>query len=201
MKNIKYKKIMLIIGFIIFTIMGFMVRNSSEGIFFDVSVLDYIQGLNNKTLFNIMKLISLIGSFNFLIPTLVIVIIYMLRKRTYYQVKILVANSLGSWILNFLIKALVNRTRPLDYFLVDQSGLSFPSGHSMVTMSLYMSIAYLISNRYPENKRTIYSISMILIFIMGFSRLYLGVHWPTDVIGGFIIGFIFYEAVTRLVKE
>lgn len=195
-----YRQIFIIVGLILSIIMGFMVRNSSQGIFFDIVLLDYIHGFQNEILFNMMKFISFIGSFNFLLPALLVINIYLLRKKDFYPVKLLISNSLGSWILNYLIKGLVNRTRPLDYFLVEQGGLSFPSGHSMVTMSLYLTIAYLTSKRYPKKQSLIFFIAIILVFIMGFSRLYLGVHWPTDVIAGFIIGFVFWEACISLIK-
>src|SRR5699024_7395956 len=133
------------------------------------------------------KSISFIGSEKFLFPVVGLVIIYTLIKKRYYISKFLLANTLGSFILNQILKQIYNRTRPLDFILVKQGGLSFPSGHSMVTMSMYLSIAYLITRgrKIKLKEKTIYMIAISMILLMGISRVYLGVHWPTDILGGY----------------
>ncbi len=115
----------------------------------------------------------------------------------------LLGSTLGCYSLNFLLKQLFQRTRPLDFFLVEQSGLSYPSGHSMVTMSLYLTIAYLITKNQDDIKkrRYIYLLAFLMILLMGISRIYLGVHWPTDVLGGYIMGYVFYNINLKIMKE
>lgn len=105
--------------------------------------------------------------------------------------------------MNNLFKQIFSRTRPLEFMQVKQGGLSYPSGHSMVTMSLYLSIAYILSKDIEDlnKKRKIYICSIIYIFLMGISRLYLGVHWPTDIIGGYIMGYILYYLSIKILKE
>ncbi|MDR7871565.1 MAG: phosphatase PAP2 family protein [Tissierellaceae bacterium] len=201
MKNNRHI-IILSILLIIFLIMGFMVRGSAEGILFDMAILDAIHSSTNPVIFNIMNFISFIGSYKFLIPAIGIVIIISIINRRYFISKFLLVNTLGSFIFNFLLKQIFQRTRPLDYFLVEQGGLSYPSGHSMVTMSMYLAIAYLITREEsnPRKKRNVFVIASIFIASMGISRVYLGVHWPTDVIGGFIMGYIFYSVSKMLVR-
>lgn len=186
----------------LFITMGLMVRDSTEGILFDVAILEAIHDNQSPVIFNIMNFISFIGSYKFLIPAVGFAIIISIINKRYFISKFLLVNTLGSFIFNFLLKQIFNRTRPLDFKLVEQGGLSYPSGHSMVVMSMYLAIAYLMTKeeRNPRQKRKVYIIASILILLMGISRLYLGVHWPTDVIGGFIMGYIFYSVSKVMIR-
>lgn len=199
----KYNRIFSVIALTLFVVMGLMVRNSSEGILFDVSLLEFLQSNDNPVILGIMKFISFIGSEYFLFPVLGVVIIYLLLKRKYYLSKILIAASLGCWILNYVLKLLINRTRPLDFFLVEQGGKSYPSGHSMVSMSMYLTFAYLIckNDKFKDKKKLVYTIALSYVLLMGISRMYLGVHWPTDIIGGFIMGYIYFQAMLATIKK
>lgn len=199
----KSKTFVLGLMLIVFLIIGFMVKGTNEGILFDVKVMDYIHSRTNQSLLGLMKFISFIGSEKFLIPTIAIVVLYNLIKKKNYIPKLLVLSTLGSYLLNFLLKQFFQRGRPFDYFLVNQGGLSYPSGHSMVTMTLYSTIAFLLAKKTEKiwGKRLIHLLSIVIICLMGISRLYLGVHWPTDVIGGYLMGYIFYSIITTTVKE
>lgn len=201
MKNNRHL-IILCILFILFLTMGFMVKDSTEGILFDMAVLETIHNNLNPVIFNIMKFISFMGSERFLFPAVGFAIIISIINKRYFVSKFLLFNSLGSFLFNYLLKQIFQRTRPLDFFLVEQGGLSFPSGHSMVVMSMYLAIAYLITReeRDPRKRKKVYTIAGLLILLMGFSRLYLGVHWPTDVIGGFIMGYILYSISKILIR-
>ena len=201
MKKNNFKLIFILACLIIFVSIGLAVRNSSEGILFDESLLEIIHSNTNPYLLSLMKFISFIGSGYFLVPVISIGVIYSLKKNERYISKLLLLSSLGSWIVNFLLKQIFHRTRPLDFILVKQGGLSYPSGHSMVTMSMYLTISYLLSKKYENKKTLIYSLSTIFILLMGISRMYLGVHWPTDIIGGYIGGYLFFSLYINLIKE
>lgn len=195
--------IILFLLLAIFFIMGYMVKDSSNGILFDMAILEEIHSSSNKVIFNIMNFISFIGSEKFLFPAIGAVIIISIINKRYFVTKFLLFNTLGSYLFNHLLKLIFQRTRPLDFFLVEQGGLSYPSGHSMVTMSMYLAIAYLLTReeRNPRKRRAVYITASFLILLMGISRMYLGVHWPTDVIGGLIMGYIFYNMSKIIVRE
>lgn len=203
MGNRRINKALSILLLTIFFALGLMVRNSSEGILFDLVVLEYIHSATNPVVLSIMKSISFIGSGYFLVPILAIIIVYSLIKKRYYITKLLLASTLGSWVFNYILKFVFQRTRPLNYFLVEQGGLSYPSGHSMVTMSMYLTITYLLirNEKLIPKKKIIYTASIIFILLMGISRMYLGVHWPTDIIGGFIMGYIYFQVTVATIKE
>ena len=92
-------------------------------------------------------------------------------------------------LLNQLLKRIVQRPRPTEFRIVEESGYSFPSGHSMVSMAFYGYLIYLIY-KYVKNKYLKW-ISIILLSILicsiGISRIYLGVHYTSDVLAGFMI--------------
>ena len=111
-------------------------------------------------------------------------------------------------ILNQLIKRILQRPRPTEYRIIEETGYSFPSGHSMVSMAFYGYLIYLIY-KYVKNKYLKW-ISIVLLSILicsiGVSRIYLGVHYTSDVLGGFLLSIsylvIYISAVNKfLIKD
>lgn len=197
----KYK--IYILCMIIFLIIGFMVMGKSEGILFDYAILEYLHQKTNPTLLKVMKLISFIGSYLFITPLMTAIIIFNFIKKNYYISKLLILSTLGTWILNYILKQIFQRIRPIDFFIVDQSGFSYPSGHTMVATTFYLTKVFLLTRNIRDESKKIfyYLIAFIFIFLMALSRLYLGVHWPTDVIGGFLIGYVLYNTYIFLIRE
>ena len=109
--------------------------------------------------------------------------------------------------LNQLLKRILQRPRPTEYRIIEETGYSFPSGHSMISMAFYGYLIYLIC-KYVKNKYIKY-ISTILLSILicsiGISRIYLGVHYTSDVLGGFCISIsylvIYISAVNKFLIE
>ena len=201
MKN--NKKIMNIFLLFIFIVIGLMVRNISDGIFLDMKILEFLHKNDSSILLSIMKRISYLGSEKFLIPFMIVIIAISLIKKNIRQSIFLLVNTLGSFILNFLVKQVFQRSRPFDFFLVKQGGLSYPSGHAMVVMSMYLAIFHLLTrNIQKDNRRILIGVFIgSYIALMGMSRLYLGVHWPTDIVGGYILGYLLYDVSKIIVKE
>ena len=91
--------------------------------------------------------------------------------------------------LNLILKHIIRRPRPIDYRLIPESGYSFPSGHSMASTAFYGFLIYLVYKNIKNKYLKILLIVLlsILIFLIGTSRIYLGVHYTSDVLGGFFI--------------
>lgn len=106
-------------------------------------------------------------------------------------------------ILNQLLKGILQRPRPTEFRIIEETGYSFPSGHSMVSMAFYGYLIYLIY-KFVKNKYIKWSLIIllsILICTIGVSRIYLGVHYTSDVLGGFLISISYLVIYTSAVKK
>ena len=109
-------------------------------------------------------------------------------------------NLVGVVILNQVLKFIVHRPRPEGFRLIAESGYSFPSGHSMVAMAFYGLLAWMVwtYERDPFVRRTCVTGFALVVVLVGVSRIYLGVHYASDVIAGFCLSLawlVFYTAV------
>lgn len=95
-------------------------------------------------------------------------------------------------LANVILKFIYQRPRPDEFPLIHESSYSFPSGHAMNAFMFYSLLAYFIYRETKSLKAT-FLVSIfcaIIILLVGFSRIYLGIHYPSDVLGGFIAGFL-----------
>ena len=134
----------------------------------------------------IAKFITNFGGAIFLIILTILLIVVLKNKKVGLSICI---NLVVVTILNQLLKRLLQRPRPTEFRIIEETGYSFPSGHSMVSMAFYGYLIYLIY-RFVKNKYLKW-ISIVLlsllICLIGISRIYLGVHYTSDVLGGFLI--------------
>ena len=141
----------------------------------------------------IAKFITNFGGAIFLIILTILLIVVLKNKKVGLSICI---NLVVVTILNQLLKRLLQRPRPTEFRIIEETGYSFPSGHSMVSMAFYGYLIYLIY-RFVKNKYLKW-ISIVLlsllICLIGISRIYLGVHYTSDVLGGFLIS-ISYLAI------
>ena len=148
----------------------------------------------------IAKFITNFGGAIFLI--VVTIVLFILIKNKKIRLSIF-SNLVIITILNQLLKRILQRPRPTEYRIIEETGYSFPSGHSMISMAFYGYLIYLIY-KYAKNKY-IKWISIVLLSILicaiGISRIYLGVHYTSDVLGGFLISIsyliIYISAVNK----
>ncbi len=134
----------------------------------------------------IAKFITNFGGAIFIIVLTVILIAVIKNKKIGLSI---LANLAIITILNQLLKRILQRSRSTEYRIIEESGYSFPSGHSMISMAFYGYLIYLIY-KYVENKNVkwiLISLLSVLICFIGISRIYLGVHYTSDVLGGFLI--------------
>ena len=101
-----------------------------------------------------------------------------------------VVATVGAWVLDNAVKALVGRERPrFDPPLASASGPSFPSGHAMVAAAAYGALLLVVLPRIPPARRPlVVTATVALVVAVGVTRIVLGVHWATDVLGGFALG-------------
>lgn len=106
-------------------------------------------------------------------------------------------------MINLILKNILQRPRPTEYRLIYESGYSFPSGHSMASMAFYGFLIYLIY-KYVKSRKVKWSLIIlltILIITIGVSRIYLGVHYTSDVIAGFLASLMYLILYTSLINR
>jgi undecaprenyl-diphosphatase len=170
---------------------------------FDVSIIQVIQGWENPVLTKIAELISRIGSSSVTIPLIIVVAIVLfvvLKHRK--ELILLIGGMLGSSLLNELLKRLYHRARPDIHRIVQEQGFSFPSGHSMAAFTLYAILIFILWRHIPKRggRITLIVIGLSMILCIGLSRIYLGVHYPSDVLGGYWVSACWVAICIRLFR-
>ncbi len=160
---------------------------------FDTSVSDYITSFRSDVLTTYFKFVTDVGdTFGYLaVLSICAILFYLFFKNWKYVLQLLSVLTLAL-SSNLILKQLINRQRPTLEHLVTVKTLSYPSGHAMTAMAFYGFLIYLIFT-FKINKFlkfSLISVFIILILSIGISRIYLGVHFPSDIVGGFVAGFI-----------
>ena len=148
----------------------------------------------------IAKFITNLGGAIFLIGLTALLIILIKNKKIGLSILVNLAIVTG---LNQLLKRILQRPRPTEFRIVEETGYSFPSGHSMVSMAFYGYLIYLIY-KYVENKYIKWSLICLLsclVILIGTSRIYLGVHYTSDVLGGFLLSISYLVVYISLIKN
>jgi membrane-associated phospholipid phosphatase len=137
----------------------------------------------------VMKTATLIGSNVVLLPAVALVALLAIRLRRRAIAIVIVVDTIAVICAYSALKVVFSRERPR---LFDKIALptdwSFPSGHSMSALGIYGVIAAALIALYPGARRATLAAAIALIAAIGLSRIYLGVHWPSDVLGGFLGG-------------
>ena len=172
-----------------------------ESYAFDTRVLLAIRRLHTTLLDQAMMGITFIGDPSVLLVVSLGVGIWLLQQKRRASAATLALGAFGAIGLNVLLKHLFGRARPaLWNRIVDVGQYSFPSGHAMVSLVIYGLIGYILTTRFPQQQKLIITLTVILIVAIGFSRLYLGVHWPTDVLAGYAAGVVWLIACILSLK-
>lgn len=159
-----------------------------------------VEKLRTDTLTQIMKVITFFGDAISIITLTILSIILVKNKKNKIFIGV---NAVLITLLNLLIKNLVKRPRPEGFRIISESGYSFPSGHSMVSTAFYGLFIYL-AYKYIDNKKLKYficAVLSILIVLIGTSRVYLGVHYGSDVIAGFVISIAYLIGFTSIFSK
>lgn len=172
-------------------------------ILFDLPIYQFVMSIFvPSTLMTVlMKFITTLGS-TIVLVTGILSVAILIKNKNYFKIFV-IANVVGV-ILNNVLKLIIHRPRPTETMLLTyESSYSFPSGHSMMSMIFYGLIIYyvikFINKRLLRN--SLVALLSLIIFSVGLSRIYLGVHYATDVIAGFIIGAVYLYIFTRIAEK
>jgi undecaprenyl-diphosphatase len=178
-----------IIALIVFSIRKPIRRHKPVDMMIFEKLTPRVNSVNNK----IMLFITFLGKHQFLIPANLILIFYFLlvTKQTWFSIRVITI-AISSLVLMLLLKQLFQRKRPLSPLLKAAKGLSFPSGHAIMAVTFYGLLIYILQHSITIDwlRYILTMLIVLLIFLIGFSRIYLRVHYASDVLGGFIIGLL-----------
>lgn len=153
---------------------------------FDNAVYNAIISMKCKPVTSFFKLVTKLCNTKFIIGATLLILIFVKNRKIS---SVLALNVILTSGINFLIKHIFLRPRPVGLKLIKQGGYSFPSGHSMMAVAFYGILIYIVSksNWNKRIKIVLSSLLTILILLIGISRIYLGVHFASDVLAGFAI--------------
>lgn len=198
------RNIIIFLCLISFLIIGLYVIKI-DGNVIDSSFYNFIISFKSKYTTLFFKGVTFLSSVLFMV---VVSILLLLVKKIKYR-KLMLINIILDVILNTCLKYIFRRERPRDIMMVIENGFSFPSGHTMLATIFYGFIIYLIYKSDKSRKFKYVSIILLslLILLIGISRIYLGVHYTTDVLGGYLISisylmiFIYYIEKKNLLEK
>lgn len=169
----------------------------AETLGFDTAVLTMIHKIANPTLNGLfLEVTNLAGAVFIGIITIALAVGFYMRHEIYNSLYILLTLG-GTIFLNTTLKIFFKRTRPdLWSLLVVEKSYSFPSGHAMISMALALTL--IVLTYYSRARWFSIILGAFYVVLIGFSRLYLGVHFPTDILGGWLISSVWILLATRL---
>ena len=193
------KTILLILAFVAYTI---IIKTCPAVTAWDKSVIIYVQSKLSKIslyipllpdckLYSVMIAVPLIAG-----------VVYFLRKKELLKAGFISSVPLVTFLLNCLIKPVMHRQRPPFELqqVIHPHSFSYVSSHSLVTLVLYGMIIYYFYKNCQNNavKYSVITISALWILFVGLSRIWLGVHYLTDVIGAYFLGFILLQFYSKI---
>lgn len=193
--------IFLILGALfIFLTIGSEILNN-DAISLDTTLTNFMYSLRSPQMTSVMLSFTFLGSALFLFLASIVTILYIATKRKKDAIIFSLILYTGI-ILNLILKEVFQRPRPHNLPLIREDLYSFPSGHAMNSFVFYIAFSYFILRETKNPKITIFvfAASLILILCIGLSRIYLGVHYPSDVIAGYIAGFIWFVSAILFEK-
>ena len=201
-KDFGIKNIKWIILFFLLIITLMIVEDVFEDEIMKLDTIGYnlISNIINPSITPIAIVITSIGGAIVIAALAIDVLILVKNRKISFSI---ILNLVIATILNIILKNIVQRPRPDEYRLITETGYSFPSGHSMVSMAFYGYFIYL-TFKYLKNKKLkvlLITFLSILIILIGITRIYLGVHYTSDVIAGFMISICYLIIYTSLVKK
>lgn len=186
------KLIQAFIAIILFFSLGLVIKYWPDTVIsFDQTIQESVRGQLPNLSTRFFKLITVIGNTVSQIAIAIMSVTFCYLKKWYPQARFIAVNAIISGICILSLKLIFQRVRPTLTHLVFAGGYSFPSGHSMGTFMIFGSIIILLQYYMPKSiwKLLCQGNLGLLIFLIGLSRIYLGVHFPTDVLAGFILAY------------
>lgn len=194
-----FEKILSIVSLSIFILLTILVVTNNVN-WLDSAVYSAVSSLTCKPMTIFFKFITMLCETEVILILLALLFIFMKNKKL---ASYIVINTGLCALLNQILKHIFRRIRPVGIALIEQGGFSFPSGHSMIALAFYGYLIYLIQKSKLSNTlKTIFTILLgIVILLIGISRIYLGVHFASDVLAAYCLSAVFLVIVIYIERK
>lgn len=203
-KNNKYTIILVTILLLIIFIITSKVVMDKELFIDKIAYNIIVEKLRTPTMTIIMKAITKLGNTStMIIFSLLSGILIFIKEKKKLLSTTVPSSLLLITIINLILKSIFKRPRPLGYRLIEITGHSFPSGHSVASMAFYGFLIYIIFHLVKNKllRNILITLNILIIFLIGISRVYLGVHYLSDVITGYSISLIYIILLSKILKK
>ena len=201
-KKILKENYIYILIIVVLTILLTLVMKSSllESIVsFDYNFVSFMKDISGDKLTFIFKFITNFG--DIYVPLIILLFIFIFVRNNWYFI-LESSGYLIAGVLTYLIKLIVSRPRPIEALIRIPSSFSFPSGHTLTSLVFYGLLFYLISAKSNKKTKIIsFIVALFIIILVAISRIYLGVHYFTDVLGGFVIGIPCLMMIINIIEK
>ena len=190
------------IALLVFGWLAFLVV-SSQSLWFDIAVRDQVHAWASPPLTAVLSAVTRLGEPAFLTLLTVVVAWWLAAVGRRREAVWLAGATIAAVTGNELLKLLFHRYRPAAFFgYAEPSSYSFPSGHSLVSCCFYGLLAAILAERVTSRalRLALWSGTVSLVLLIGFSRVYLGVHYASDVAGGYALGLAWAAAMRRRLR-
>ena len=196
MKNFKWIILFLLLLTFSFIAYELSIDNLSG---FDTSVYSFIIGFKCLFLTYFFRMVTFLSS-SFVLIVISIFLFFIFKNKKYALLSLY--NLIFIALANQGLKLLFSRERPEDLMMVNEAGFSFPSGHAMVSLAFYGMLIYLIwkTDIDKKYKKILTFVLSLLVLLIGISRIYLGVHFASDIVAGFTLSISYLIIVTSLIN-
>lgn len=206
MKNKQNYLVQASFSLLLFVMLGYVIKFFPESLSdFDSSIQTAIRGDLPTSLTPFYKMITQLGNEIFIfIYTFIIALFFYFRKKWIAEAYFLAGNLFLMGILSTVFKYLYNRTRPsLVYLISKPAGPSFPSWHAASTMIVAVTLVIIVQQRMTSQfaKKLLQAVFILLAVLTAISRIYLGVHYPTDILGSWLLTYAIVAAIYPLYDQ
>ncbi len=169
---------------------------------FDHKIIDsinYFINTNNTNFTSIFKVLTNFGDFYIPLVIIICIFIFIKNKKYFY---ILISGYSFSGLIVYISKTIIQRPRPLSALIDIPKSFSFPSGHTLTSIVFYITLWYLLTYKATNKVKIItFIMTLLIVILIGISRIYLGVHYFSDVIGGIILALPILFMIINISKK
>ncbi|MHB1041213.1 MAG: phosphatase PAP2 family protein, partial [Eubacteriales bacterium] len=164
-------------------------------------LLGYFHRFSTPVLDSAMLFFTFLGSVKFYIVVFPVTLSVLARWKRWRELAGMCGAFGGALALNELLKHSFHRIRP-NLYLIKETGYSFPSGHAMISLVFYGMLIYFVfcHAHFRRWRSILLALAVFLTLAIGFSRIYLGVHYPSDVLGSYLAGFLWLVITITAMK-